>query len=105
MKSLFTVGCLPGEFECHSGYGCFDDLSIVCDRIYQCADESDELGCLFGEYMYNNVHVSYAQRSGTYVIKVKITLRTRAWFVCFFVCFLFCFFVICTTTNSYSVDL
>ena len=41
---VFTVGCLPGEFKCNSGYGCIAEEQ-VCDSLKQCIDGSDEDGC------------------------------------------------------------
>lgn len=35
--------CMPGEFRCNDG-ACISQL-FRCDKIPDCSDESDELGC------------------------------------------------------------
>ncbi|XP_072033271.1 CUB and sushi domain-containing protein 3-like [Amphiura filiformis] len=39
-----SVTCEPHEFQCASGYGCFDQ-SLRCNAYSQCIDDSDELNC------------------------------------------------------------
>ena len=41
---LVSVSCMPNEFECWSGFGCFHSRA-VCDGDSQCLYGSDEYEC------------------------------------------------------------
>ncbi|XP_072018523.1 CUB and sushi domain-containing protein 3-like [Amphiura filiformis] len=45
LQHINIIPCREEEFLCLSGYGCFDDKSILCDNIKQCVYGSDEENC------------------------------------------------------------
>ena len=76
---IFTVTCLPNEFECATGYGCLDP-ALYCNVAGECMDRSDEnvnlCGKLFDIPPYSNRKLPHTEMASLSRTSTQSRIRT-----------------------------